>query len=185
NAGRDGSRNGGAGIAGARGALSQAAVQRRTCRGLRKAAEESQRLRVCKDVCELLSRSHQPCRAVCFRRDPRLLPVRLRGEHGNALGAQREGGGRAQGRTLHRIFGEGRFTDKPLEVVGPQTGPMDGRPTPVERRRRADRDRVLTSAFRRYPLRCLKNSTCRRRFSASALLLYGPPRFFPFSDSTL
>jgi len=35
------------------------------------------------------------------------------------------------------------------------------------------------------PLRCLKNSTCRNRFSASAFVLYGPPRFFPFSDRTL
>jgi hypothetical protein len=34
-------------------------------------------------------------------------------------------------------------------------------------------------------LLCLKNSTWRSLFSASALVLYGPPRFFPFSDNTL
>src|SRR5262249_1903357 len=32
---------------------------------------------------------------------------------------------------------------------------------------------------------CLKYSTCRRRFSACALDLYGPPRFLPFSERTL
>src|SRR5712672_3014890 len=36
------------------------------------------------------------------------------------------------------------------------------------------------------PLRCLKNSTCLSRFSASFLVLYGPPRFFlPLSETTL
>src|ERR1700730_5893372 len=43
----------------------------------------------------------------------------------------------------------------------------------------------IPKSERNYFLRCLKNSTCRRRFSASSLLLYGPPKFFPFSDTTL
>lgn len=35
-------------------------------------------------------------------------------------------------------------------------------------------------------LLCLKNSTWRRRFSASSRVLYGPPRFLPFfSETTL
>jgi len=37
----------------------------------------------------------------------------------------------------------------------------------------------------RYPVRCLKNSTWRRRFFAALFVVYGPPRFFPFSDTTL
>ena len=37
----------------------------------------------------------------------------------------------------------------------------------------------------RYPLRCLKNSTWRRRFWASSFVLYGPPRFFPLLETTL
>jgi hypothetical protein len=46
--------------------------------------------------------------------------------------------------------------------------------------------KVLPSDTRFRPyLLCLKNSTWRNRFSASAFLLYGPPRFFPFSDNTL
>lgn len=37
------------------------------------------------------------------------------------------------------------------------------------------------SAGRRFVhLLCLKNSTWRKRFSASSRVLYGPPRFFPF-----
>jgi hypothetical protein len=35
------------------------------------------------------------------------------------------------------------------------------------------------------PLLCLKYSTCFNLFSASFFDLYGPPRFFPFSESTL
>jgi hypothetical protein len=30
-----------------------------------------------------------------------------------------------------------------------------------------------------HPFWCLKNSTCRNRFNASAFVLYGPPRFRP------
>jgi hypothetical protein len=34
-------------------------------------------------------------------------------------------------------------------------------------------------------LLCLKYSTWRSRFAASSRVLYGPPKFFPFSEVTL
>jgi hypothetical protein len=61
-------------------------------------------------------------------------------------------------------------------------------PASARRRTVSFRNSKLASgvrAFLFHPFRCLKNSTCRRRFSACALDLYGPPMFFPLSESTL
>jgi hypothetical protein len=49
----------------------------------------------------------------------------------------------------------------------------------------AGRKILIRNGTLRAYLLCLKYSTWRSRLAASARVLYGPPKFFPFSEVTL